>query len=94
MYQIFLLYTYTVDSNFYLYADDSCLLFQHKEVTKIKKKKLTKDLSNVCDWFMDNKLSMYTGEGKKKSVLFSSRHNLKLVKEIDIKSKKSSNISK
>ena len=93
MYQIFLLYTYTVDSNFYLYADDSCLLFQHKEVTKIKKKQLTKDLSNVCDWFVDNKLSMYTGEGKKKSVLFSSRHNLKLVKEIDIKSKKC-NISK
>ena len=39
-----------------LYEDDSCLLFQHRIVTEVKKK-LTKDFRNICDWFVDNKLS-------------------------------------
>ena len=41
----------------YLYADDSCLLFQHRNVTKIKKT-VEQDFSNICDWFVDNKLSI------------------------------------
>ena len=51
-----------VECDLYLYADDSCLLFQHKKVTEIKKQ-LTKDFSNICDWFVDNKLSIHFGEG-------------------------------
>ena len=35
----------TVECDLYVYADDSCLLFQHKIVTEIKKQ-LTKDFSN------------------------------------------------
>ena len=49
-----------------LYADDSCLLFQHKNVTE-RKKQLTKDFSNICDWLVDNKLSIHFGEDKTKS---------------------------
>ena len=44
-----------VECDLYLYADDSYLLFQHKNVTEIKKQ-FTKDFSNICDWFVDNKL--------------------------------------
>ena len=70
----------------YLYADDSYLLFQHKNVTEIKKQ-LNKDFSNICDWFVDNKLSIHFGEDKTKSILFSSKRNLKLVEELDIRYK-------
>ena len=51
------------------------------------KKQLTKDFSNIRDWFVDNKLSIQFGDDKTKSILFSSKRNLKLVKELDIRCK-------
>ena len=49
---LFLIYvndmSQAVEYDLYLYADDSCLLFQHNSVTEIKKQ-LTKDFSNICD---------------------------------------------
>ena len=68
------------------HADDSCLLFQHKNVTEIKKQ-LTKDFSNICDWFVDNKLSIHSGEEKTKLILFVFKRNLKLVEELHIRYK-------
>ena len=62
------------------------MLFKHKNVTEIKEKQLTKDVSNIYDWFVDNKLSIPLGDDKTKSILFSSKHNLKLVEE-DIRHK-------
>ena len=75
-----------VECDSYLYADDSCLLFQHKSIHEIKKQ-LTKDFSNICDWFVDNKLSIHFGEDKTKSILFIFKGNLKLVEELDIRYK-------
>ena len=75
-----------VECDLCLYADDSCLLFQDKKVTEIKKQ-LTKDFSNICCWFVDNKLSIHFGVDKKKSILFSSKRNLKLVEAQDIRYK-------
>ena len=49
------------------------------------KKKTVKDFSNICDLFVDNKLSMQFREDKTKSILFSSKRNLKLVEELDIR---------
>ena len=63
-----------VECDLYLYADDPWLLFQHKNVTEIKKQ-LTKEFSNICDWFAHNKQSIHFGEDKKKSILFSSKRN-------------------
>ena len=87
---LFLIYgndmSQVVECNLYLYADDSCLLFQHKNVTEIKKQ-LTKDFRNICDWFADNKLSIHFGEDRTKSILFSSNRNLKLVQELDTRYK-------
>ena len=74
------------ESDLYLHADDSCLLFQDKNVTEIKKQ-LTKDFSNISDGFVDNKLSIHFRESKTKSILLSSKRKLKLVEELDIRYK-------
>ncbi len=46
-----------------LYADDSCLIYQHKDVNEIEKI-LNRNFSDLCDWFLDNKLSIHFGEDK------------------------------
>ena len=72
-----------VSSNLLLYADDSCLIFQHKHVTEIEKH-LNKDFSNLCEWFFDNKLSIHFGENKTKSILFGSKRKLRKVDKLNI----------
>ena len=61
---LFLLYVndmkQAVDCDLFLYADDSCLVYQHKDVQEIGRN-LNKNFSNVCDWFVDNKLSIHFG---------------------------------
>ena len=37
-----------VNSNLFLYADDSCLMFQHKDVEETEKV-LNNDFENICD---------------------------------------------
>ena len=73
---LFLLYIndmpQAIDCDLFLYADDTCLLFQHKDLERIKDE-LTKNFSNICDWFVDNKFSIHFGEGKTKSILFSTK---------------------
>ena len=46
-----------------LYADGTCIVFQHKNVTVIEKQ-LPRDFSSLCDWFFDNKLSIHYGQDK------------------------------
>ena len=46
------------DCELLLYADDTCLIFQHKDIHVIEIV-LNKNLSTLCDWFVDNKLSIY-----------------------------------
>ena len=50
---------------------------------------LIKDFSNICDLFVDNKQSIHFAEDKTKSILFTSKHNLKrnLILDIEIKIK-------
>ena len=49
----------------FLYADDSCLVCQHKDINEIEKP-LNVYFSSICDWFVDNKLSIHVGEDKTK----------------------------
>ena len=58
-----------------LYTDDTCIVSQHKSEIEIEKQ-LIRDFSSVCDWFVDNKLSMHFGQGKTKSMLFGTKHKL------------------
>ena len=50
------------DCDLFLYADDASL-FQHKDLEQIKEE-LTKNFSNICDWFVDNKLSIHFEQDK------------------------------
>ena len=54
---LFLIYvndmSQAVECDLFLYADDSCLVCQHKDINKIEKQ-LNVDFSNICDWFVDN----------------------------------------
>ena len=47
--------------------------------------KLNKFFSNVCDWFVDNKLIIHFGEEKTKCVLFGTKKRLKKVSNLDIR---------
>jgi len=70
-------------SELFLYADDSCIVFQDKDV-KVIEKKLLEDFSNLCDWFVDNKLSIHFGEDKTKSILFGVNRRLKKIDDFSI----------
>ena len=63
----------------YLYADDTCLFYQHEDVEKIENV-LNKEFSSLYQWFIDNKLSIHFGEDKTKSILFSKTRSLKEIK--------------
>ena len=44
------------------------MLFQDKDIAQIEKR-LTGDFENLCDWLVNNKLSIHFGEDKTKSIL-------------------------
>ena len=72
-----------VSSDLLLYADESCLVFQRKHATKIEKH-LNNDFSKLCEWFLDNKLSIHFAEYKTKAILFGSKRKLRKVGELNI----------
>ena len=67
-----------------LYADDTCISFKHKNVKTIEGK-LNQDFNSLCDWFLDNKLSIHFGEDKTKTILFSPKNLVKKSDPIVIK---------
>ena len=72
-----------VKCNLFLYADDTCLVFQSKNVNDIEKQ-LNEDFANICDWFVDNKLSIHFGEDKTKFILFASKRKIKKLQKLEI----------
>ena len=74
---LFLLYVndmpQAVDCDLFLYADVTCLLFQ-----------LTKNFSNICHWFVDNKLSIHLWEDKTKSMLLSTKNRKRKIGTLHI----------
>ena len=75
-----------VTSTLLLYADNSCILYQHKDLVQIEKR-LNEDFENICGWFVDNKLSIHFGEDKTKSILFARKRRAKNIRQINIKYK-------
>ena len=65
------------------YADDTCLTFQHENVKEIKNK-LNLNFSRLCDWFIDNKLSIHLGEDKTKSIFSGTKFNIKRAEPLNI----------
>ena len=76
-----------VKSNLFLYADDSCLMYQRRNVEEIEKQ-LNKDFQNVCDWFVVNILNIHFGEDKTKSILFANKREIKTARKLNVKYKK------
>ena len=65
-----------IECDVLLYADDSVLFFSHKNVDVINDQ-LNRDFNSLCDWFVDNKLSIHFGEDKTKCILFTSKNKIK-----------------
>ena len=76
---LFLLYVndmpQTVKCDLFLYADDTCLTFQHENVKEIEDQ-LNLIFSSLCNWFIENKASIHLSEDKTKSILFGTKLNI------------------
>jgi len=85
---IFLLYindmSNAIDCDLLLYADDSCLVFTGHDLKYIENN-LNRNFGSLCDWFVENKLSIHFGEDKTKSIIFGSNKRLKNLDELDIR---------
>ena len=64
-----------------LYADDSAILFSHKDPEVIYRK-LTSELESCSKWLVDNKLLLHLG--KTECILFGSRRKLRKVHNFEI----------
>ena len=73
-----------MNSNLLLYTDDSCLIFQHKDLEEIEKV-LSNDFENIYDSFVDDKLSIHFDEDNTKLILFASQRKIKNIKKLNIK---------
>ena len=51
----------TLNCEFLFYPNESCLIFQNMDINGIEHQ-LNKKISNICDWFVDNKLGIHLGE--------------------------------
>ena len=84
---LFLLYVndmvQDVTCDLLFYADDAGLIFQHKDINIIEHQ-LNRNFSNICDWFVDNKLSIHFGEDKAKSILFAPLNKCKKLRKLNI----------
>ena len=76
-----------VDCELLLCADDTCLMFQHRDITEIESA-LNRNFSILCYWFVDNKLSIHFGEDETKLILFGSKHKIKKSKTLNIQYKR------
>ena len=66
------------------HTDDTCLFFVGKD-SKIIGDQLNKDFNSLCEWFIDNKLSIHFGEEKTKSILFGTKQLLHKAKSLNIR---------
>ena len=73
-----------VNSDLLLYADGTCLIYTGKDINMIEEQ-LNTDFSSLCNWFIDNKLSVHFGEEKTKSILFGTKLQLKNQRDLDLR---------
>ena len=78
--------SHSVKFELLLDPDDTCLIFQHSEINEIEIQ-LNKNFSFICNWFVDNKLSIYFGEDKTKLIIFSSKNKVKKGSPLNIQYK-------
>lgn len=69
------------DCKILLYADDSTILYSHKDPEVISKK-LGMELQSCSKWLIDNKLSLHLG--KTGAILFGSKSKLSKVRNFNV----------
>ena len=67
---------------FIFFANDTCIVFQYKNITETEKQ-LLRDFSSLCDGFAGNKF-IHFGQEKTKSILFGTKHELRNVEASNI----------
>ena len=72
-----------VKSNLLLDADDSVLCTHIAKIERIP----NEDFENICDWFVDNKLSIHFGDDETKTILFVSKRRAKNICKLIIRCK-------
>ena len=72
-----------VKYHLFFYADDTFLTFQHENV-KETEDQLNLNFSSLCDWLIDNKLSIHLGEDKTKSIFSRTKFNIKRAEPLNI----------
>ena len=70
------------DCKLILYADDSAILYTHKDPNIISSK-LGNVLENCSDWLTDNKLSLHLG--KTECMLFGPKRKIRQIKKCYVK---------
>ena len=87
---LFLLYvndkSQAVKCELLLYVDDTCLIFQQNDIRE-SEIQFNKKFSSICDWFVDNKLSIYFWEDKTNSILSRSKCKIKKTSPLNIQHK-------
>ena len=73
-----------VNCESFLCANDSCLVYQHNDVSKTEQN-LNKNFRNICGCFVDNKLSIHFGEDKTKCILFGTKEKLNKIGSLVIR---------
>ena len=63
----------------------SLVLSRNFKDTNEIEKQLNEDFENICDWFVDKKLSIHFGEDKTKSILFATKFKIKKVRKLNIR---------
>ena len=70
-----------VKRNRFLYAHDTCVIFQSKNIKHLEKQ-LIEDFANICEWFVGNKLRTHFGENETKSITCASKRKIKKVPKL------------
>ena len=65
------------------FAGKMCYIYQFKE-KKIVCTYRNVDFAKICDWFVDNKLSIHFSEDKTKSILFVFKRKIKKLQKLEI----------
>ena len=74
-------------SNLFLYVDDSCLMYQSRDVKEFENQLIMK-FENVCGWSLENKLSIYFGKDKTELIIFLRKRKIKSQGKLNVKKKK------
>ena len=74
-------------SNLFLYVDDSCLMYQSRDVKEFENQLIMKS-ENVCGWSLENKLSIYFGKDKTELIIFLRKRKIKSQGKLNVKYKK------